>query len=106
MQRRRVWRLSVQHYNTINIHPSFKSGYIGISFWVAFSTRGRMPLVLIDGTRNLEKYQAILEAHVIPFSMQHYGCTENMVYQQDICGPHPAKSIASYMEAKRMNAMK
>ena len=94
-----------QRYNTPNLCPSFKSGYIGISVWAAFSTRGRTPLVLIDGTLNRDKYQAILEGNVIPFSVQHYGTTENVVYQQDNCRPHRAKSIRHFMDAKQINLM-
>ena len=67
--------------------------------------RGRAPLVLIDGTLNKDKYQAILEAHVIPLSGQHYGSTENMVYQQDNCGSHRAKSVSDFMDAKQINLM-
>ncbi len=106
MQRERVWRFFGQRFNTSYICPSFKSGYIGISVWAALSTRERTPLVLIDGTFNREKYEAILEAHVVLFFVQHYESTEDMVYQQDNCGPHRAKSIGAYKEAKSINLMK
>ena len=50
IQRKRVWRLKGQRYNASNLCPSFKSGYIGISVWAAFSMRGRTHPVLIGGT--------------------------------------------------------
>ena len=67
--------------------------------------RGRTLPVIIDGTFNREKYQAILELQVIPFSVQHYRSTESMVYQKDNCGPHRAKSIRDVMGAKQINLM-
>ena len=70
MRRPRVWRLSVQCYNTLNVCLRFKSGYVGISGWAAFSTLGDTPLVLIDGALNWEKYQAILEA-----MLHHFSCS-------------------------------
>ncbi len=106
MQRKIVRRLPGQCFNISNIFPSFKYGYIGISVWAAFSTRGLSPLALIDWTLNREKCQAILKAHVVPFSIQHYGSTENTVYQQDNCGLHQDMFIGAYIEAKRINLMK
>ena len=97
-QGKRVWRLSEQRYNPINICLSFKSESIDISIWAAFSTCGRTLLVLFAVTLNRDKYKDTLSAHVIPFSVQHY--------QQDNCGPHRTKSITNYMEARRMKVIK
>ena len=47
-QHKKVWRMKGDRYNSSNLVPSFKSGYVSISVWAAFSTRGRTPLVLID----------------------------------------------------------
>ena len=73
--------------------------------WAAFSTRGRRPLVLVDGTLNREKYQTISEAHVIPFSVHHHGSTKNIVYQQDNCEPHRSKSVRDSMDGKQITLM-
>ena len=105
-QRKQVWRKMGTKYNTENLVPSFKSGYIGISVWAAFSSRGRTPLVRIDGTLDRHKYQKILEEELIPFISTNYETDEHIVYQQDSCGPHRAKSISSYLDAKGIEVMK
>ena len=57
--KKRVWRMKRERYKTFNLVPSFKSGYVGISVWAAFSTRGRTPLVIMEGTLKKKQYQSI-----------------------------------------------
>ncbi len=103
--RKRVWRLSCQRYDTKYILPTFKSGYICISVWAAFSARGRTPLVRINGTLNQQKNRDILENSLFPFSLLKHGTLSNIVFQQDECGPHRAKSIKNFLDANNVAVM-
>ena len=54
------------------ISATFKSGYISLSVWDAFSARGRIPLICINRTFKKEQYKCILESTLVPFASQHY----------------------------------
>ncbi len=103
--RKRVWRLSSQRYDPKYILPAFKSGYISISIWAAFSDRVRTPLVRINGTLNQKKYQDILENSLFPFSLLKHGTLSNILFQQDGGGPHRAKSIKNFLDANNVAVM-
>ena len=103
MQRKKVWRTEEECYNSCNLVPSFKSGYVSISVWAAFSARGRTPLVLVEGTMKQEQYQSILEANIVPFAIEHYGIISSVTFQQDNCVPHHSNSVQSYLEASSIN---
>ena len=55
---------------------------------------------------NKKKYQAILEAILVPFATDHYGSIESVILQQDNCGSHQSKAIKAYMDANKFNLMK
>ena len=103
--RKKVWREAKTRYNASNIVPTFKSGFISLSAWAAFSAHGRTPLVKIDGTLKQARYKEILEAELIPFIEQNYESIEDVVFQQDNCGPHKAKSISTYLAQKNVRVM-
>ena len=95
--RMRVWRKSGTAYVMDNIRPTFKSGYVCLNIWATFSMYGRTPLVRINGTLNQVKYREILENNLLPFARKFHGGVDNIVFQQDNCGPHRAKSVAKYL---------
>ena len=70
-----------------------------------FSPRGRTPLVRINGTLNHDKQIQILKQFVLPFKHTFYpGCT-NFLYQHDGCGPHRAKKVSIFLDAKSVNVL-
>ena len=98
--RKRVWRKKGERYRTVNLVPTFKSGYQSISVWAAFSLYGRTPLVRIEGNLNQQKYVTILKEHLLPYAKTYHSGTNLCIFQQDGCGLHRAKSIGSFMEAE------
>ncbi len=50
-----VWRKEATRYDTANLVPTFKSGYVSLSLWGGFSMYGRTPLVHIEGNLNQVK---------------------------------------------------
>ena len=103
--RKTVWREANQRYHPSNIVPTFKSGYVSLSVWAAFSARGRTPLIKIEGTLKQERYKEILDSELVPFISKHYGNTDSVVFQQDNCGPHKAKSVSSFLYEKGIEVM-
>ena len=103
--RKRVWRTSGTRFNNENLVPTFKSGFVSISVWAAFSARGRTPLIRINGTLNKEKYQTILESVLKPFIQKYHAGNNQFIFQQDGCGLHRAKSIKACIDANRINLM-
>ncbi len=53
--RKHVWRKQGERYRTVNMVPTFKSGFESISVWAAFSLKGRTPLIRIEGSLNQTK---------------------------------------------------
>ena len=105
MQRKKVRRTEVERYNPCNIVPSFKSGYVGISLCAAFSARGRTPLVRFEVTLEQEQYKSVLEENIVPLKIEDYASISRVIFQQDNCGPHRAKSVTAYLEASGINLM-
>ena len=66
----RVWRKVNTRYVLKNTVPTFKSGFISLSVWGMFSSKGRSPLVRISGTLNQNEYRQIIQDYVIPFKNQ------------------------------------
>ena len=103
--RKRVWRKVGNRYKTVNLVPTFKSGYVSISVWAAFSMHGRTPLIRIAGNLNQYKYKDILEKHLVPFAEARHGGFNKFILQQENCGAHRAKSVAAYLEAKGIDLL-
>ena len=102
----RVWRKTNDRYDPKNMVPTFKSGYVSMSVWGAFSALGRTPLVRINGTLNKDKYIEILKQYIEPFSVSKHGSLKHVVFQQDNCGPHHAKSVSNYLQSTGITTMK
>ena len=98
--RKRVWRKQGERYTTVNLVPNFKSGYQSISVWAAFSICGRTPLIRIKGNLKQHKYIEILQSNLLPFAQKYHGGTGKLIFQQDGCGPHRAKSVKAYLDAE------
>ena len=103
--RMRVWRKAGTRYDLQNMLPTFKSGYVTLSVWGAFSIYGRTPLVRIYGTLNQHKYRDILENYLLPFANTYHGGVKHLILQQDGCGPHRAKSINTYLAEKGVKVL-
>ena len=53
--REKLWPEANTRYNAPNIVPTFKSEFISLLVWTAFSAHGRITLVKIEGTLKKEK---------------------------------------------------
>ena len=82
-----------------NMVPTFKSGFVSLSVWGTFSSKGRSPLVGISGTLNQNKYGQILQDYVIPFKNQWHAALIKFIYQHDACDLHRVKSVSAFLEA-------
>ena len=96
----RVWRREVERFETQNMLPSFKSGFVSLSVWGMFSSSGRSPLVRIPGTLNQDKYINILQQYVLQFKTVYRPGKNDFLYQHVGCGPHRAKKVSLFLEAK------
>ena len=103
--RKRVWRTSGTRFNNENLVPMFKSGFVSISVWAAFSARVRTPLIRINGTLHKYKYQTILESTLKPFIQRYHTGNNQFIFQQDGSGPHRAESIKAHIDANHINLM-
>ena len=54
---------------------------------------------------NQEKYRNVLQSHLLPFIHNFRGGFSNIVFQQDNCGAHKAKSARAYMDATGISLM-
>ena len=95
----RVWRRECTRYEKRNMVSRFKSGFVSLSVWGLFSTRGRSRLVRISGPLNQYKYINILKQHVLPFKNTFHPGSNDFLYQDDGCGPHRAKKVSRFLEA-------
>ena len=98
--RERVWRKQGDHYKTINLVRTFKSGYQSISVWAAFSICGLTPVIRIEGNLNQHKYIEIQKSNLLPYAQQYHGGTANITFQQDGSAPHRAKSVKAYSDGE------
>ena len=101
-----VWKKTSDHYDPENMVPTFKSGYVSMSVWGAFSALGHTLLVRINGSLNKDKYVEILKEYIEPFSVSKHGGLKHVVFQQDHCGPHLAKSVSNYLQSTGTTTMK
>ena len=76
----------------------------GQMIWGCMSNKGVAPLCFIDGTVNANKYQNILQEHLLP-SMQQFNCSENMIFQQDGASCHTAKSSIKWLNDHKIKVM-
>ena len=103
--RKRLWRKEGGRYRTVNVIPTFKSGYVCISVWAAFSVHGRTPLIRINDKMNQESYKNVLQSHLLPFTPNFHNGFSKFVFQQDNCGADKAKSVRAYMDATCISLM-
>ena len=99
--RNRVWRKPSTRHHLNNAVHTFKSGYVSISVWAAFSVHGRTPLVRIEGTLKKSQYCNILQNHLLPFAAKYYSTPTDVIFQQDNCGPHKAKTVRQFLDATK-----
>ena len=103
---RLVWRKQGERWMQRHTVPNFKSGYQLVKVWSGFSKLGRSPLVGIVRHFNQFMYRSIIDAHVLPFKENMHNNNSLFTLQEDNCGPHRAKPIASYLSYKQVNRMK
>ena len=80
-----------------NIVPTFKSGYQTVSVWVSFSMRGRISLVVANGSFDRNTHRAIIDNHVHNFIYDVHGGTDTFVLQEDNC----CQSFYCYVSTER-----
>ena len=103
--RKRVWREANTRYHLNNLVPTFKSDFVSLPVWAAFSIRRRTPLIRIQGTLKQDQYKEILSNNLFPFASRYHESLNNILFQQDNCGPHKAKTVVSYLDASNIELM-
>ena len=103
--RLKVWKKKGQDLAMKHIVPTFKSGYLSVSVWGGFSSKGRTPLVGTIGSFDSNTYRSIIDNHILPFMEEKHGGVSSFVLQEDNCGAHRALSIASYFKEKGVARM-
>ncbi len=68
--RARMRRKERTRYNSSNLVPALKSGYVSLSVWGAFSVCERTPLMRIEGNLNPAKYRNILQILCFTFFIE------------------------------------
>ncbi len=68
--------------------------------------RGRSPLMATIGSFDRHTYRVIIDDHILPFVYDVHDGTEPFVLQEDICGPHRAKCIATHLANEDVKRMK
>jgi len=104
-QVRRVWRQPGERYSSVNLRPSFKSGRESVMVWGVFSSRGRTPLVRVEGSMNAASYSILLEDTVVHFFYVHFGSPEKGLFQEDLAPCHTAKAWKATKEALGMEVL-
>ena len=84
---------------------TFKSGYQYVNVCRGFSAKGRTPLVCIVGSFNQHAYRSIIDTHIIPFMNEKHNGPTSFILQEDNCGPHRARSVATYLQNKEVTRM-
>ena len=100
-----VRRHKGQKYRQNLTIPTYKSGYQTISVRGCFSSRGRTPLVRMVGSFDQHTYRVIIHNHILRFVYDVHGGTNTFILQEDKCGPHRAKSIATYLANEDITRM-
>ena len=103
--RLRVWRRQGDRWKQRCTVPTFKSGYQSVIVWAGFSKYGRTSLVGITGYFNQHADRSIIDAHILPCKRDIHRDSALFTLQEDNCGPHRAKSIATYLYSKSINRM-
>ena len=67
--------------------------------WGCFSNDCKLPLQVIDGTMNGQKYRDdILGSHVLPH-FENHALAHRPVFQHDNARPHRARIVEDFIEA-------
>ncbi len=89
----------------MQLFPPFRFGNASFSTWVMFSCYARSPLVRISGTINQFKYSEILMQYVFPLRNKPQAANLRILYQHDVCGPHHAESVPSFINLNDINTI-
>ena len=100
-----VRRQKEQKYRQNLTVPTYKSGYQTVPVWGGFSSGGRTPLVRTVGSFDQHTYRVMIDNHILPFVYDVHGGTNTFILQEDNCGPHRAKSIATYLANEDITRM-
>ena len=71
-----------------------------------FSSRRGSALIGTVGSFGRLTYRVIIDNHILPFMYYVHVGPECFILQEDNCGPHRAKSIATYLSNEEVTGMK
>ena len=98
--RMRVWRERNTALNSNKVHGTTAYGGGGVTVWGCFSNDCKLPLQVIDGTLNGQKYRDdILDSHVLPH-FENHALADRPVFQDDNARPHRARIVRDFIEAQ------
>jgi len=66
---------------------------------------GYIPLVRTVGLFDQHTYLVIIYYHILPFMYNVHSGPATFVLQEDNCGPHRARSIATYLQNEEIERM-
>ncbi len=95
-----VWRKQGELSRTVNIVPTFKSGYESISVWAVFSVKGRTELIRMKDDLNQTKYLKILQHELPTFAKNYHNGQRNIIFPQDGCAPHRVTPASPFFDAE------
>ena len=91
-----VRRKKAKRLNLKQLALTFKSGYLSVIVWGGFSALGRTSLVGTYGSFTRDAYRMRIHDLILQFMYEPLFGPGSFVLQEDNCGPHRAKRIASY----------
>lgn len=104
--RLRVLRRNGTRMHQGNIVPTSKSSCQVVNVLGGSSTFARTPYVGTCINFNQDTYRGITDNYVLPCINAKHGRRKSFILQEDNCGPHTARSIATLFHQKGVNRMK
>ena len=74
-----------------------------VMVWAGMSSKGKTPIVFLDGKQNSQKYTTILENHLLPFGQDLGG--PNWIFQHDNAPIHTAQAVKQWFYEKKIKVL-
>ncbi len=78
--KKRIWRKTSTKFDSRNLGPTYKSGYVSLSICGAFCGHGWTLLVRINAMLKQRMYKEIFESYIHPFAVEQYGRASDYVF--------------------------
>lgn len=85
------------------VYPKRANGGPSLMVWGCFNLKDKSELAFIKGNIDSEKYQGVLESHLIPFIKRQNN--PNVIFQQDNARPHVSKSTKDWFSLREIELL-